>query len=176
MSVQKFAKLWGSDCLNVKFQLWLPQCHTALKNHGCFIGSWYYSYPLFLFAKIPMDGCCINWRCRPNVIQQCSTNPKVFSVFRENKQGITNTANFFSTTWLYCRVAVNVTLTSRCWKPFWTYQYGHLNNAGGGALKCNVVSRCDQGFLKYTVNKYFLLKPKYTLNADFTHFLTNFTP
>ena len=38
------------------------------------------------------------------------------------------TANFFSTTWLYCRVAVNVTLTSRCWKPFWTYQYGHLNN------------------------------------------------
>ena len=38
------------------------------------------------------------------------------------------TANFFSTTWLYCRVAVNVTLTSRCWKPFWTYQYSHLNN------------------------------------------------
>ena len=38
------------------------------------------------------------------------------------------TANFFSTTWLYCRVAVNVTLTSRCWKPFWTYQYGHRNN------------------------------------------------
>ena len=38
------------------------------------------------------------------------------------------TANFFSITWLYCRVAVNVTLTSRCWKPFWTYQYGHLNN------------------------------------------------
>ena len=40
----------------------------------------------------------------------------------------TYTANFFSTTWLYCRVAVNVTLTSRCWKPFWTYQYGHRNN------------------------------------------------
>ena len=37
-------------------------------------------------------------------------------------------ANFFSTTWLYCRVAVNVTLTSRCWKPFWTYQYSHRNN------------------------------------------------
>ena len=46
----------------------------------------------------------------------------------------------------------------------------------GGPLKCNVVSRCDQGFLKYTLNKYFLLKPKYTLNADFTRFLTNFTP
>ena len=25
-------------------------------------------------------------------------------------------------------MAVNVTLTSRCWKPFWAYQYGHLNN------------------------------------------------
>ena len=47
---------------------------------------------------------------------------------------------------------------------------------GGGALKCNVVSRHDQGFLKYTLNKYFLLKPKYTPNADFTRFLTNFTP
>ena len=47
---------------------------------------------------------------------------------------------------------------------------------GGGPLKCNVVSRRDQGFLKYTLNKYFLLKPKYTLNADFTRFLTNFTP
>ena len=46
----------------------------------------------------------------------------------------------------------------------------------GGPLKCNVVSRRDQGFLKYTLNKYFLLKPKYTLNADFTRFLTNFTP
>ena len=40
----------------------------------------------------------------------------------------TYTANLFSTTWLHCRVAVNVTLTSRCWKPFWTYQYGHRNN------------------------------------------------
>ena len=46
----------------------------------------------------------------------------------------------------------------------------------GGPLKCNVVSRRDQGYLKYTLNKYFLLKPKYTLNADFTCFLTNFTP
>ena len=46
----------------------------------------------------------------------------------------------------------------------------------GGPLKYNVVSRGDQGFLKYTINKYFLLEPKYTLNADFMHFLTNFTP
>ena len=43
---------------------------------------------------------------------------------------------------------------------------------GGGALKCNGVSRRDQGFLKYTLNKYFLLKPKYTLNADFTRFIS----
>ena len=52
------------------------------------------------------------------------------------------TANFFSTTWLYCRVAVNVTLTSRCWKPFWTYQYGHRNNVTTPApyqdSRCNV--------------------------------------
>ena len=45
-----------------------------------------------------------------------------------------------------------------------------------GALKYNVVSRRDQGFLKYTLKKYFLLKPKYTLCTDFTRFLTNFTP
>ena len=45
-----------------------------------------------------------------------------------------------------------------------------------GALKYNVVSRRDQGFLKYTLNKYFLREPKDTLNADFMHFLTTFTP
>ena len=45
----------------------------------------------------------------------------------------------------------------------------------GGALKYNVVSRCDERFFKFTLNKYFLLEPKYTLNADFTHFLPNFT-
>ena len=46
----------------------------------------------------------------------------------------------------------------------------------GGPLKYNVVGRRDQGFLKYTLNKYFLLDPMYTLNVDFTHFITNFIP
>ena len=40
----------------------------------------------------------------------------------------------------------------------------------GGALKYNVVKEGGgQEFLKYTLNKYFLLKPKYTLNTDFSH-------
>ena len=51
----------------------------------------------------------------------------------------------------------------------------HLLHYNPGALKYNVVGRRDQGFLKYK-NKYFLLKPKYTLIADFSHSLKNFTP
>ena len=35
----------------------------------------------------------------------------------------------------------------------------------GGPLKYNVVSRHNQGVLKYTLNKYFLLEPKYTPNC-----------
>ena len=56
------------------------------------------------------------------------------------------------------------------------YAFNYAPGTPGGPLKYKVVSRHDQGFLKYTLNKYFLLEPKYTLNADFMHFLTNFIP
>ena len=51
-----------------------------------------------------------------------------------------------------------------------------LTHMPGGPLKYNVVSRCDQGFLKYPLNKYFLQEPNYTLNIEFMHFLTNIIP
>ena len=56
------------------------------------------------------------------------------------------------------------------------YTRTHFPQNPRGPLKYNLVSRRDQGILKYTLNKYFLVEPKYTLNADFTLFPTNFTP
>ena len=56
------------------------------------------------------------------------------------------------------------------------YNEKEVNLTARGLLKYDVVSMRDHGFLKHTLNKYFLLKLNYTLKDEFTCFLTNFTP
>ena len=84
------------EALNVDFQwlLHLKPIHTQSRSWKSLLQSW--------------RACILNELPLLLLLYE-TTTPNVIDLY---------TANFFSTTWLYCRVAVNVTLTSRCWKTF----------------------------------------------------------